>query len=99
MDKIFVSINAMIDDICFRNFCEKHPQKYEIIILQISHLIFWMLHAANYLMCDFTFTFSFFFICSKLNWPLFHLSGLFAYKKMMDKVEIAIWNIWMWRKW
>ena len=93
-------------DICFYHFCEKHPLmgkkrllKSEKNILQISHLIFWMLQAAKYLIHDFTFTFPFFFICSKLNWPLFHLSEIFACKKMMDKVEISIWNIWMWRKW
>ena len=28
----------------------------------------------------------------------FHLSGIFACKKMIDKVKISIWNIWMWRK-
>ena len=54
--------------------------------------------ATEYLSCDFTFTFSFFLIYSKLNWYLFHLSGIFACKKMIDKVEISIWNIWMWRK-
>ena len=63
-------------------------------ILQISNLVFWMLKAAKYLSCDFTFTFYFFFICTKLNWPFFHLSGIFTYEKMMDKVEIAICNIW-----
>ena len=31
--------------------------------------------------------------------PFFiHLEYLDA-NKMMDKVEISIWNIWMWRKW
>ena len=73
--------------------------KSEKNILQISHLVFWMPQAAKYLIHDFTFTFPFFFICSKLNWPLFHLSEIFARKKMMDKIEISIWNIWMWRKW
>ena len=57
---------------------EKTLLKSEKNILQISHLIFWMLQAAKYLRCDFTFTFSFFFICSKLNWSLFHLSGIIA---------------------
>ena len=42
---------------------------------------FWMLQGAKYLICDFTFTFSFTFICSKLNWPLFYLSGIFACRK------------------
>ena len=64
-------------------------------ILQISYLIFQMLQVAKYLICDLTFTISFFFICSKLNWLLFHLSGIFAYK---EKVEISIWNIWIWRQ-
>ena len=41
--------------------------KPEKNILQISHLIFWMQQAAKYLIYDFTFTFSFFIICSKLN--------------------------------
>ena len=50
-------------------------------ILHKPNLIFWMLQAAKYLIYDFTFTFSFFTICSKLNWPLFHLSGIFAYEK------------------
>ena len=50
-------------------------------IFQISHLIFWKLQAAKYLIYDFTFTLSFFFIWSKLNWALFHLSGIFGCKK------------------
>ena len=37
-----------------------------------------MLQAAKYLIYDFSFTFSFFFIWSKLNWPPFHLSRIFA---------------------
>ena len=37
-----------------------------------------MLQAAKYLIYDFTFTFSFLFICSRLNWALFNLSGIFA---------------------
>ena len=59
----------------------KTPLKSEKNILQIPHLVFWVLQAAKYLICDFTFTFSFFFICTKLNWLLFHLSGIFAYEK------------------
>ena len=55
--------------------------KSEKNILQISHLIFWMLQAAKYLIYDLTFTFSFFFIRSKLNWTLFHLSGIFGCKR------------------
>ena len=58
--------------------------KSENNMLQISHLIFGMLQAAKYLICDFTFTFSFIFICSKLNWPLFYLSGIFACRKNDD---------------
>ena len=50
-------------------------------IFQISHLIFWKLQAAKYLIYDFTFTLSFFFIWSKLNWALFHLSGIFGCEK------------------
>ena len=46
-----------------------------------------MLQAAKYLIDDLTFTFSFFFIQSKLNWTLFHLSGIFGCKK---KVEIFL---------
>ena len=42
---------------------------------QISHLIFLMLQAAKYLIYNFTFIFSFFFIRSE---------------KMMDKVEISV---------
>ena len=58
---------------------------------------------AKCLIYDFTFTFSFFFfICSKLNCPgrpfFIYLEYLHA-KKMVDKVEISIWYIWMWRKW
>ena len=68
-------------------------------IFQISHLIFWKLQAAKYLIYDFTFTLSFFFIWSKLNWTLFHLSGIFWCEKMIHKVEISVWNIWIWRKW
>ena len=59
---------------------------------------FWILQATKYLIYDFTLTFSFFFIWSKLNWALFHLSGIFGCKRMKDKVEISVWNIWMWRK-
>ena len=55
--------------------------KSEKNILQIYHLIFWMLQVAKYLIHDFTFTFSFFFICSHLNWTLFRLSGIFGCKK------------------
>ena len=75
-------------DICFCSFCEKHPLirkktllKSEKNILQISHLIFWMQQAAKYLIYDFSFTFSFFFIWSKPNESLFHLSGIFGYEK------------------
>ena len=57
---------------------KKSLLKSETNILHISHLPFWMLQAAKDLICDFTFTFSFFFICCKLNWPLFNLSGIFA---------------------
>ena len=59
----------------------KNASKVWKNIFQISHLIFWLLQAAKYLIYDFTFTFSFFSICSKLNWPLFHLYGIFACKK------------------
>ena len=67
--------------------------KSEENILQISHLLFWMLQAAKYLIYDFTFTFSFLFICSRLNWALFHLSGIFACER--NDGQISIWNIWM----
>ena len=69
--KIFVFINAMI--FAFITFVTNTPLwgktllKSEKNILQISHLVFWMLQAAKYLIHDFTFTFPFFFICSKLN--------------------------------
>ena len=50
-------------------------------MLQISHLIFWMLQAAKYLIDDFIFTISFFFICSNLNWTfLYYLEYLDAKK-------------------
>ena len=39
--------------------------------LQLSHLIFWMLQAAKYLIYDFTLTFSFFVICSMFKRTLF----------------------------
>ena len=102
MDKIFVLINAMIDDICFRNFCEKHPQKYEIIIIQISHLIFWMVQTVKYFIYDFSFTFLFFFISARsapsLTGPFCIYVEYLDANKTMDKVGISILNIWMWRK-
>ena len=63
---VFVFINAPGNP----PYMGKTLQKSEKNILQISHLIFWMLRATKYLICDFTFT-SFLFIRSKLNWPLF----------------------------
>ena len=62
--------------------------KSEIMILQIYHLFFFMLRAVEYL-SEFSFTFPFFSIYLK------YLDT----NKMMDKVGISIWNIWMWRKW
>ena len=59
----------------------KTLRKSEKNVFQIFHLIFWMLQAAKYTIYDSTFTFSFFIIYSKLNWPLFHFSGIFAGKK------------------
>ena len=64
--KIFVFINAMI--FAYVAFVKNTPLwvktllKSEKNIFQISHLIFWMQQAAKYLIYDFTFTFSFFFI-------------------------------------
>ena len=76
--KIFVFLNAIIfaftTFVKTPNYGEKTVIESETNILQISHLIFLMLQAAIYLICDFTFTFSFFFICSKLNWSLFQIS-------------------------
>ena len=66
--------------------------KSEKNILQISQLIFQMLQVAKYLICDLTFTISFFFICSKLNWLLFHLSGIFAYEKKRLKFPSEIFE-------
>ena len=89
--KIFVFINDMI--FAFVTFVkntplwEKNASKVWTNILQLSHLFFWMMQAA------------FFFICPKLNWPLFHLSGIFACRKKNGQVKISIWNIWILRKW
>ena len=64
-----------------------------------------MLQTVKYLIYDFTFTFPFFFFFASFSikgpdstGPFFiYLEYLDAYK-MMDRVEISIWNIWMWRK-
>ena len=55
-----VSKFSFFYDICFYNFCEKHPpymekllQKCEKYVFKISHLIFWMLQAAKYLIYDY----------------------------------------------
>ena len=63
---IFVFINAMI--FAFITFVTNSPNGQKTLlkskkhIFQISHLIFWKLQAAKYLIYDFTFTLSFFFI-------------------------------------
>ena len=70
--------------------------KSEMIILQISHLIFWMPQGAKYLIYDSTFTFLFFFFSARSapssTGPfLIYLEYLDA-NEMMDKAEISFWN-------
>ena len=98
--KIVVILNAMI--FAFTTFVKNTPlwvknasRVWKKNIFQISHLTFGMLQAAKYPIYDSTFTFPFFIMYFRLSWPFFiYLEYLHA-KKMTDKVEISIWNIWM----
>ena len=82
-------------DIYFYNFCTQHILNWKKNTSEVWNNdspnispIFWMLRAVKYL-SEFSFTFPFFSIYLK------YLDT----NKMMDKVEISVWNIWMWRKW
>ena len=81
---VFVFINAPGNP----PYMGKTLQKSEKNILQISHLIFWMLRATKYLICDFNFT-SFLFIRSKLNWPLFSfIWNICTRKKLWTRLKL-----------
>ena len=55
----------------------------EILNIDLDLLLIFEMHfAIRAVIYYFTFTFSFIFIWSKLNWPPFHLSGIFACEKM-----------------
>ena len=93
-------------DICFYNFCEKHPLMGKNRFCSLKKIFF------KYLT-------SFFACCRRPNIWLMTLLSLspssssapsstdpfFIYleylhaKKMRGKVDISIWNIWMCRKW
>ena len=94
-------------DICFYNFCDKHSLMGKKPLLkskkntfQISHLIF--LETAGGQISDLWLNFHSFLLLHLIQAQMDHFSfiwNIWLRKKMMDKVEIFVWNILMWRKW
>jgi len=78
---IYAMIFAFITFVKNTPFWRKKRLESQKNIFQISHRIFWMLQAAKYPIYESTFTFSFVVTFSKLNWPLFNLSGIFVCEK------------------
>ena len=93
-------------DICFCSFCEKHPLMGKKRFLSLKKIF--SKYLTSFFGCSrrpniWFMTFLSLFPSSSSDPSstrafFIYLEYLDA-KKMMDKVEISVWNIWMWRKW
>ena len=93
-------------DICFCSFCEKHPLIRKKRFLSLKKIF--SKYLTSFFGCSrrpniWFMTFLSLFPSSSSDPSstrafFIYLEYLDA-KKMMDKVEISVWNIWMWRKW
>ena len=93
-------------DICFCSFYEKHPLMGKKRFLSLKKMF--SKYLTSFFGCSRRPNIWFMTLLSLSSSSSFDPSSTRAFfiyleyldaKKMMDKVEISVWNIWMWRKW
>ena len=93
-------------DICFCSFCEKHPLMGKKRFLSLKKIF--SKYLTSFFGCSRRPNIWFMTLLSlspSSSSDTNSTGAFFIYleyldaKKMMDKVEISVWNIWMWRKW